>query len=747
MHHQSFNGRTIAVFDLGGTTFRRGVFDGGTNLRFKEEAPSLNYVTHPEYRAAELQQGAIDYVVDSIRTLRQAVGEIRYAAISLGAAVDENTGLVLQSGPLWGPFSGGFDMLSALRRTESSVQWYLANDVTAALNGYVSDCFNNGIAASRIAILTVSTGIALRTFDCEAVVVPVDRSFGIQGEVGHLTTNCAFRDIYLTQTCDCGGINHINAFSSGRGISRVIRHLQQELSHDFEKSTLRQLSKAVEIDQLNRLFACAIKDGDELAQEILDAITLPVAQLLLQLFTIDARVELVGLTGGVISGVGESYREAILKHLERLGLYQISDRDPTIFRRRLQVVPQNADLGLIGVGRMASQHWARGRTVSAVVKSDDEWILRYDRPGAIRIFTTDDVFNPANLALKSHLDGQRCVLLCDSGVDHYYARSIRRYFAEHFSETVVECFNTSESLKTTELVLDVLDLFELTKVRRRGDLIVVCGGGVLLDAVGLAAATYRRGVSYCRIPTTMMSMIDAGVGFKVGVNYANAKNRLGAFYPPTSVILDWRFLRTLADRHIRNGVAEIVKLGVVLDERLFELLERYGPSAVADKFQRSEQYQAIMSRAITIMLGELSSNPFEDTLERAVDFGHSFSPALEMVSKGDLLHGEAVAIDITISTIIAQRRRLISARVATRILHLLKALGLPTNSSHLTRQLLIESLAQCSNHRGNLQRIPVPTSQIGQVSFLNDVSAEEMSEVFDLIQSQEAVAITPSSCA
>jgi 3-dehydroquinate synthase len=221
-----------------------------------------------------------------------------------------------------------------------------------------------------------------------------------------------------------------------------------------------------------------------------------------------------------------------------------------------------------------------------------------------------------------------------------------------------------------------------------------------------------------------MGYVDAAIGIKTGVNFGGCKNRVGSFTPPLATVLDRRFLKTLPERHLLNGIGEIVKLALVRDAALFELLESEGSSAIEDRFQT--RGAGILRRAVSGMLEELEPNLFEEQLDRFVDFGHTFSPALEMCDGVDLLHGEAVAIDAGFSVMLAQQRMMLSWAAADRILSSIVRLGLPVTHPFLHPDLLWKSLQERMLHRDRLQRVPL-TVAIGRAVFVNDISIAEVS--------------------
>jgi 3-dehydroquinate synthase len=321
----------------------------------------------------------------------------------------------------------------------------------------------------------------------------------------------------------------------------------------------------------------------------------------------------------------------------------------------------------------------------------------------------------------------RRFVVLDETVDALYGQQIRNYFVAHGVETHILTLEVSESTKTMQSVFDVVDGIDSFGISRRHEPIIAIGGGVLLDIVGLAASLYRRATPYIRVPTTLMGIVDAGIGAKTGVNYSSSKNRLGSYYPPKVVFLDRRFLGTLAPRHLSNGVAEILKMALVKDRRLFELLEEHGARLIEDRFQISQAAEEVLDRSIHGMLEELQPNLWEEHLERLVDFGHTFSPALEMRALPALLHGEAVTIDMAVSTALSVGRGLVSEAEADRVLATMRALLLPTNHELCHPDFLWQALQEVVAHRDGLQRMPLAVG-IGDVTFVNDLQPAEVAD-------------------
>jgi 3-dehydroquinate synthetase len=358
------------------------------------------------------------------------------------------------------------------------------------------------------------------------------------------------------------------------------------------------------------------------------------------------------------------------------------------------------------------------------------WEVRATQDVRYGVQFYDGLFSHTNTVLLRAGVGQtpacqRRLVVIDTRVLDLYGWEIEAYFRANRVNYRFLPLNTTEPQKTIDNVLRVIRALDGFGVNRRSDPLIAIGGGVLMDVAGFAASLYRRGLPYVRVPTTLMGLIDAGIGVKTGVNFDAHKNRIGTYFAPQRAYLDTQFLKTLDDRHISNGIAEIIKMAIIRDSRLFRLLEDCVYCLIADRFSGQPAYREILVRATVGMLEELSSNLWEKTLERAVDYGHTFSPTLEMAALPELLHGEAVAIDMALSLVLAAQRDLIDPQQLARALALIEAYNLPTHHAQCDEELLMRALADTTSHRDGLQRVPL-SDGIGSAVFVNDLMRAEI---------------------
>jgi 2-epi-5-epi-valiolone synthase len=362
------------------------------------------------------------------------------------------------------------------------------------------------------------------------------------------------------------------------------------------------------------------------------------------------------------------------------------------------------------------------------------WLVRTRKEVSYEVRFRDHLFRPDRTDLleigANHGGRLRRFIVIDSNVDRLHGHTIRAYFEHHDVEYAMVAVQANETVKDLNQAARIIEELDRFGIARRREPVIVIGGGVLMDIVGLVASLYRRGTPFLRVPTTLVGLIDAGVGAKTGVNFNGHKNRLGTYAPAALNLLDRSFLSTVDRRHICNGLAEILKMALVKDFALFKMLQEYGPLLLDEKFQGltpigDDAAVAVLHAATQDMLEELQPNLWESKLERCVDYGHTFSPTMEMRTLPALLHGEAVCVDMALTTVMAYRRGLISEGDRDHILAVMSMLELPSWHPLLHPQMLVHALEDTVRHRDGQQRLPLPVG-IGDVTFVNDVTHDEL---------------------
>lgn len=311
-----------------------------------------------------------------------------------------------------------------------------------------------------------------------------------------------------------------------------------------------------------------------------------------------------------------------------------------------------------------------------------------------------------------------------------WKEKISNYFHGYCVEATIVPVDCSEDKKDLENLMFILGHVERFNILRRDEPIIAIGGGVLMDMVGFASSIFRRGVPYIKVPTTLLGMVDAGLGAKTSINHFDRRNRLGSYFPPVATIIDKQFLKTLDPQEITYAMGEIIKIAVIKDYQLFKKIDVGMELCLESQFQCSIG-NSIIERSATAMMDELTPNLWEEDLERVVDFGHTFSPIPEMKSLTDdsvptLSHGEAVALDVLFSCRLSRYRGLLKGTEYNAVADIIKRSKLPLKHPYFEDPYILwDSLLDATRHRNGNQNVPVPT-RVGTSIFLNDITLEEI---------------------
>ncbi|MDM9379850.1 sedoheptulose 7-phosphate cyclase [Chlorogloeopsis sp. ULAP01] len=344
----------------------------------------------------------------------------------------------------------------------------------------------------------------------------------------------------------------------------------------------------------------------------------------------------------------------------------------------------------------------------------------------------DGVFNLQNPELaECYKSFGRCLAVVDANVYKFYSSKMQEYFQYHGIDLTVFPITITEPNKTIQSFEKIIDAFAEFRLVRKEPVLVI-GGGLTTDVAGFACSAYRRSSNYIRIPTTLIGLIDASVAIKVAVNHKKLKNRLGAYHASKKVILDFSFLRTLPTDQVRNGMAELVKIAVVANKEVFELLEEHGKDLLDTHFGHLDATEDIKEvahkltyEAIKTMLELEVPNLHELDLDRVIAYGHTWSPTLELAPRVPIFHGHAVNIDMALSATIAAKRDYITIQERDRILGLMSRLGLALDHPLLDEELLWRATQSITLTRDGKQRAAMP-KPIGSCFFVNDLTREEL---------------------
>ncbi len=233
----------------------------------------------------------------------------------------------------------------------------------------------------------------------------------------------------------------------------------------------------------------------------------------------------------------------------------------------------------------------------------------------------------------------RAVIVTDSNVKEHWLDAAKKSLQLAGIETLVFVFPAGEDSKSKETLFELLEFAAENKITR-SDFLVALGGGVTGDMTGLAASLCLRGIPFVQVPTSLLAAVDSSVGGKTAVNLNAGKNLVGAFYQPSLVLCDTNTLSTLPDEEFANGMAEIIKYGVIFDKELFDKVR--GGDVKSDM-------ENIIARCVELKRDVVAKDEFDKGDRQLLNFGHTMAHSIEKCSNFEIPHGSAVAIGMVIA--------------------------------------------------------------------------------------------------
>ena len=329
------------------------------------------------------------------------------------------------------------------------------------------------------------------------------------------------------------------------------------------------------------------------------------------------------------------------------------------------------------------------------------------------------ILNQIGEFLKSYAKSTKILIVTDTFVNHRYAPVVAeslKHAGFDIATFDVPVGEGSKSLKQLSQILDSLIDNQLD----RGSTLIALGGGVVGDLGGCAAAVYMRGIAYVQIPTTLQAQVDASVGGKTAINHPKGKNLIGAFHQPKLVLIDVNTLETLPQRDIRSGLIEVIKMGVIRDEPLFEMVE--------DKLDAILNLNAgtlieMIACACVNKADIVAKDEKESGLRMVLNYGHTFGHALEALTHyRTYRHGEAVSIGMNCAARLAVNLGMFSEADFERQSTLLNRAKLPlTFPSDLSPEAICDTMYLDKKALNGKLRLILPT-RIGEVVIRDDVT-------------------------
>lgn len=329
------------------------------------------------------------------------------------------------------------------------------------------------------------------------------------------------------------------------------------------------------------------------------------------------------------------------------------------------------------------------------------------------------------------LKGRKLCIVSNATVAELYMPQLLAALPEDPSCTVI--LPDGERYKTMASLEKIFDQALASRLNR-SSVMIALGGGVIGDMTGFAAACYQRGIDFVQVPTTLLSQVDSSVGGKTGINHPLGKNMIGAFHQPISVIIDTNTLRTLPDRELAAGLAEVIKYGLIADADFFVWLE----NNIAKLNQRDTAALAYaIKRSCEVKADVVAQDETEGGIRAILNLGHTFGHAIEAVQGyGKWLHGEAVAVGMLMAVELSHRLGWLDSVIVERTQQLLIHAKLPilAPADMTVEQFLSAMSLDKKNIHGKIRLVLL--SALGHAVVTEDVQAELIEQVINHLIAQ-----------
>lgn len=326
--------------------------------------------------------------------------------------------------------------------------------------------------------------------------------------------------------------------------------------------------------------------------------------------------------------------------------------------------------------------------------------------------------------------GKKVLLVSNKEIFDHYGEMAISSLQEAGFDTYTHEIPEGEVHKTLDSIARLYDTASENRLERSSTMVAL-GGGVVGDMTGFAAATWKRGINFVQVPTSLLAMVDASIGGKTGVNHPSGKNFIGAFYQPRLVLIDPQVLKTLPDREFRAGMAEVIKYGVILDANLFAKLER---EERLDNFAclSEELLQLILTQSCQAKANVVSEDEKEDGLRAILNYGHTIGHAIESLTGYSVInHGEAVAMGMVAAGRIATKLKMWTQEEELRQFKLIQKVGLPVQiPANLDTEAAIKLLPTDKKAKNGQVPFILPT-EIGKVTIIDSVPSDIIREAID----------------
>lgn len=299
------------------------------------------------------------------------------------------------------------------------------------------------------------------------------------------------------------------------------------------------------------------------------------------------------------------------------------------------------------------------------------------------IYIESGLLKQAGEYLRAVTEAKTAVIVTDDVVNGLYADTVEASLKQAGFSTLRFVFPNGEASKNLTVYGEALEFFAANHVTRT-DCVVALGGGVVGDLAGFAAATYQRGIDYVQIPTTLLSCVDSSVGGKTAVDLKGGKNLAGAFYQPKLVLCDYSTLSTLTDTQFADGMAEVIKYGMIFDRAFLDfLLEN----------EAKDNLETVITRCVTLKRDVVEQDEQDHGKRGLLNFGHTLGHAIEGCSDFSITHGSAVAIGMVLASRAAYKMNVSKTDETELLCKLLQKYHLPMQTDYSAEALASRALS------------------------------------------------------
>jgi 3-dehydroquinate synthase len=338
-----------------------------------------------------------------------------------------------------------------------------------------------------------------------------------------------------------------------------------------------------------------------------------------------------------------------------------------------------------------------------------------------------DLLGQAGKWLREFMpSGDKAMLITNPAVDRLYGAPLKQALEKQGFKTATLLVPEGEEHKSLDTAAKLYAGLQAVHAERTTPILAM-GGGVIGDLAGFVAATYMRGLPLVLLPTTLLAQVDSSLGGKTAVDHGPVKNNIGVFHQPLLVIADTSTLRSLPQSEVSNGLAEVIKYGMIRDSAFFKLLEKNMQKIRAFEDPLLEE---IVARSAAIKAGIVSKDERDTGLRNILNFGHTIGHAVESASNFKIRHGQAVATGMVKASAIACRLGIFPQRQFIRLKNLLLLAGLPITMPLVDMSRVIAAMEHDKKVQNAKIRFILPRS-IGKVFISNEVSFALAVEVME----------------